>query len=175
MHAHANTHFVCMCVFCMFIKARGECLLSYSITLSFVPLRQSLSLNLELGQWPAIPSNPRVFTQQGCGYRDTSSHVWFFWVWETWTPCLCSKCFYPPSCFHSLRTHFAFLFMSTVSQTAVLSLAIQITQALSGCMVLPLWVHAGGSPVHKRRLYEERPVSCRQNLVCQLRSWGLCS
>lgn len=34
---------------CAYIEARGECLVSYSISLCLVPLSQSLSQNLELG------------------------------------------------------------------------------------------------------------------------------
>ena len=36
--------------------------MSYSVALNLSPVRQGLSLNLELGWWPASPSDPPVST-----------------------------------------------------------------------------------------------------------------
>lgn len=43
-------------------EVRGGHRLFCPITLCHIPLRQGLSLNLQLGWWPASPSNPSAST-----------------------------------------------------------------------------------------------------------------
>lgn len=79
VRARTHTYYVCFWAH-VCTEAWGWHLVSCSSTLSLISLKQSLSLNLKVGWWPASPSNPLVSAPHKCwGHRHTEprpvSHV----------------------------------------------------------------------------------------------------
>lgn len=68
MHKYTYASDISMCVCCVCICMQGHTLMhagageghrvSLSVTVYLIPLRQGFSLILELGEWPASPSDP---------------------------------------------------------------------------------------------------------------------
>lgn len=95
-YACVSGRYMCVCVMCapIHVEARGRHQVSCSIALCLIPFRPSLSLNLELGWWPASPSIPVPAPLQRWDYRHTWPCLTFLWVLGIWTLFLClhSKC-----------------------------------------------------------------------------------
>lgn len=75
VHSHTYVH-LCMCVFtwaCVHSEARKVWLISHSITLHLVPLKEHLSLNLEPGWQPVTSST--VLGLQLCAWPGQAFHV----------------------------------------------------------------------------------------------------
>lgn len=73
-----------------YAETRGGCQVFSPITICFIFLRQDLSLNLELGWPPEIPSNPSVST-----LYNMPAFLLEHWGFELRFFFLRNKCFYP--------------------------------------------------------------------------------
>lgn len=72
---------MCVCMFgiCAYV-CLGICAFVCSVTLPLVLLRQGLSLDPELGQWPANPIDTIASSPHGAGLTDTCVDSQVFYV-----------------------------------------------------------------------------------------------